>query len=144
MGKFEDELNHLRRTLCGQVDAPASTAATLHQLSAADAWRPVPGQCHDNVDRWVLLHEGDRPQRGWLHQPFADLPYRFVAHSVVLTRSGNLLDVTLGPSATPYRFLPHPRDTVGFFALLIARPDASILAIPTYTTNSGESQQKYN
>ncbi|RQV14939.1 hypothetical protein DF039_21085 [Burkholderia cenocepacia] len=43
----------------------------------------------------------------------------FVAHSVVLTATGELIDVTLGSLEPTGRFLQHPDDIGGFFGLLL-------------------------
>ncbi|MGF6766260.1 hypothetical protein P3T24_006606 [Paraburkholderia sp. GAS33] len=60
--------------------------------------------------------------RGWLldteDDPDTHSPYRFLAHSVVLTARGNLIDVTLPATERSRRFLVHPYGICGFFAVL--------------------------
>ncbi|AIV73730.1 hypothetical protein X994_6523 (plasmid) [Burkholderia pseudomallei] len=87
------------------------------------AWHPVAGECHDNADAWVAAHPGDTLLRGWLYQRLDRLPeglmHVFVAHSVVRTRDGALIDVTLRSLEPTGRFLQHPDDVGGFFGFLL-------------------------
>jgi hypothetical protein len=99
---------------------------TVYAVPRADelpAWHPVAGECHDNADAWVAAHPGDAVRRGWLYQRLDRLPeglmHVFVAHSVVLTSAGALIDVTLGSLEPTGRFLQHPDDVGGFFGLLL-------------------------
>jgi len=80
-------------------------------------WKPVRGECHDNVDRWVALYPEARAVRGWRHEDFNGVTHKFVAHSAIRT-AGGLVDVTL-PCTEPARpFIEHPREVCGFFAVL--------------------------
>jgi hypothetical protein len=81
-------------------------------------WKPARGECHDNVDRWVALYPEARAVRGWRHEPFEGLGHRFVAHSVVRSSDGELVDVTLSASQGPRRFIEHPGSERDFFAFL--------------------------
>lgn len=85
-------------------------------------WEAERSLCHDGVDRWLLTHPGDQPVRGWLLDGGMDGTYRFVAHSMVRTKAGELLDVTLPRCASPRRFIEHPAGVGGFFALLCVNP----------------------
>ena len=64
-----------------------------------DGDAPIPGKCHENVDRWVDENEGCEAVRGWLL-----MPYGFERHSVVRAASGDLVEITL---STAYPILPH-------------------------------------
>jgi hypothetical protein len=104
-------------------------------------FHPVPSQCHDNADRWVNANPGDLVLRGWLvdgeGDPDTFSPYRFVAHSVVLTTLGNMIDVTLPSTERVRRFIVHPYEVCGFFAILCSPPLANTLQIyvaPTVTS----------
>jgi hypothetical protein len=96
-------------------------------------FHPVPNQCHDNADRWVHDHRGDLVLRGWLldagGDPDTHRPYRFVAHSVVLTTLGRMLDVTLPSIERPRRLLVHPYNVCGFFGILCSPPLANSLQV---------------
>jgi hypothetical protein len=106
----------LLRTLIDQLRAaPVYVPMRDDELPG---WTPVPADCHGNVDRWCALHPGDTAVRGWLHEPFAGQRHRFLAHSVVLTTAGELLDVTLRADTPPLRFLGHPGPEADFFAFL--------------------------
>jgi hypothetical protein len=77
------------------------------QALTAPGWKPIPNDCHANVDRLCDLGLGYQPVRGWL---IYDLTIRrrcrFIAHSVVRDLSGNLIDVTAGRLGQQ-RFLLH-------------------------------------
>ena len=74
-------------------------------------WKPVRGECHDNVDRWVALYPEARAVRGWRHEDFNGVTHKFVAHSAIRT-AGGLVDVTL-PCTEPARpFIEHPREVL--------------------------------
>lgn len=96
-------------------------------------FHPVPNQCHDNADRWVNANRGDLVLRGWLLDAEGDAdtysPYRFVAHSVVLTTLGNMIDVTLPSTERARRFIVHPYEVCGFFAILCSPPLANTLQV---------------
>jgi hypothetical protein len=95
--------------------------------------RPEKTFCHDLADRWVSTHKGDIVLRGWLldaeGDPDAGAPYRFVAHSVVLTARGNMIDVTLPSTERSRRFLAHPYNMCGFFGILCSPPLATELHV---------------
>jgi hypothetical protein len=84
-------------------------------------WEPVLRDCHGNADRWVVAHPGDTPVRVWLHEPFTDQPHRFVAHSLVRTAPGALIDVTLPAGPQLLRFLTHAGQS-GFFLVPALSP----------------------
>lgn len=76
-------------------------------------WAPAEGQCHYNVDYWVLAHPGTRAVRGWLVFDFETtsmglMPLvRFTAHSVVEDADGRLVDITPSNASQRYPFLRH-------------------------------------
>ena len=72
--------------------APVFAARRSDQIPS---WDPVPAACHADVDRWIESHPADMAVRGWLHEPFDGLEHRFVAHSIVRSSDGELIDVTL-------------------------------------------------
>lgn len=95
--------------------APVFAALRGDQIPS---WDPVPAACHANIDRWIESHPADVAVRGWLHEPFVGLAHRFVAHSVVRTATGDLVDVTLSARQSKLRFIAHPGSERDFFALL--------------------------
>lgn len=108
-------------------DVPVHASTSASQLTG---WEPVPADCHGNADRWVAAHPGDTAVRGWLHEPFADQPHRFVAHSLVRTTTGALVDVTLPAGPQPLRFLTHPGSDSDFFSFLRCPLPFPVLAAP--------------
>lgn len=87
-------------------------------------WTPHPAECHDNADAWLARRPADEVVRGWMYQRMDRLPegdvHVFVAHSVIRTAAGELIDVTLPRLAPAGRFLRHPREICGFFAVLLS------------------------
>lgn len=117
-----DRLTTLAARLITQLrDEPAKFAA--QRVDALTDWQPVGAECHDNADAWVSAHPGDAVRRGWRYQRLNQLPegqmHVFIAHSVVLTSAGELIDVTLGSLEPTGLFLEHPADVGGFFGLLL-------------------------
>lgn len=73
-----------------------------------DNWQPRPNQCHANSMILETFGEGYTAVHGWFFLDFEGTRdfVRFIAHSVVMTAEGNLLDVT--PSRLhlcPYPFI---------------------------------------
>lgn len=105
--------------------------ADFAMLCGTTAEKPPQTFCHDLADRWASAHKGDVVLRGWLLDAEADpdtyRPYRFIAHSVVLTARGNLIDVTLPATERSRRFVAHPYDVCGFFGILCSPPLANTL-----------------
>lgn len=99
-------------------------------LCGTAAARPPQTFCHDLADRWASTHKRDVVLRGWLldaeGDPDSYSPYRFIAHSLVLTTRGNLIDVTLPATERSRRFLAHPYDVCGFFGILCSPPLANM------------------
>ncbi|WP_323123793.1 hypothetical protein [Burkholderia alba] len=116
-----DRLTKLAARLTQLLDEPAKYAVL--RADELTNWQPVGAECHDNADAWVAAHPGDAVRRGWLYQRLDPLPegrmHVFVAHSVVLTATGDLIGVTLGSLEPTGRFLQHPDDFGGFFGLLL-------------------------
>ena len=76
----------------------------------ADDWRPQPKQCHDNVTRVVLENDGYTAIRGWLFidcRPSGSPHVRFLAHSVIETPDGRVLDITPTPVPQKHPFIRH-------------------------------------
>ena len=87
------------------------------QELAAPGWKPVPNDCHANVDRLCDLALGYQTVRGWLIYDLTLVRrYRFIAHSIVRDASGDLIDVTPG-RAGPQTFLIH-EDQDEFYMVL--------------------------
>ncbi len=84
-------------------------------------WQPDPNQCHRNVTLWCGWHPNQTAVRGWLVADYLEVPpgfYRFFAHSVVETETGDLIDLTPNPAPWKYPFLKHnPAD--GDFAEIV-------------------------
>jgi hypothetical protein len=111
-----EQVRALLNALVDQLQAaPVFAALRGDQLPS---WDPIPAACHANADRWIASHPADVAVRGWLHEPFVGLAHRFVAHSVVRTATGDLVDVTLSARQGKLRFIAHPGSERDFFALL--------------------------
>jgi hypothetical protein len=82
--------------------------------SAPDDWKPAPHFCHANVELWVMRSPEYTIVRGWVvfdqsSNPFVpDARFHFVAHSVIATPEGRLLDITPSGVTQPYPFIRHP------------------------------------
>ncbi len=85
-----------------------------------DGWVPVRGGCHSNVDKWVADHPGDTAVRGWISTQYqAPWGYeQYSSHSVVQTRAGELIDVTLPQGECNHDFVRHPGTEVEFLDLV--------------------------
>lgn len=85
-------------------------------------WQPKKNDCHNNAARWVAEHPGDTVMRGWLHDPRGMQRNWFVAHSVIRTAAGEIIDVTLDACPQKHlRFFPHP-GPVDFFVIVNGPP----------------------
>jgi hypothetical protein len=82
--------------------------------SAPDDWRPAPRCCHANVETWVMRSPQYAIVRGWVVFDQTDerlVPrprFHFVAHSVIRTPDGKLLDITPSDISQSYPFICHP------------------------------------
>ncbi|KUZ80135.1 hypothetical protein WI37_08375 [Burkholderia ubonensis] len=92
-------------------------------------WALNPHRSHDQVERWLRLHPGDTPVRGWLADGGDGAQQRFVSHSLVRTASGQLLDVAFPPPASVQCFLEHPGAAGDFLALVLGEPPVSELCV---------------
>ena len=75
------------------------------------------GRCHDNVDRWVAEHAGDRALRGWITWHAVINGVRLTAHSVVMGSDDRPFDITpLSDEGLRawLTFVPHVGDDVSF------------------------------
>ncbi|WDD90313.1 hypothetical protein Bsp3421_000138 (plasmid) [Burkholderia sp. FERM BP-3421] len=93
-------------------------------------WAPRPGQCHAQVARWIAAHPDDHAVRGWLADGEGSGLQRFVAHSLVRTARGALLDVAFPTPAYPQIFIPHPAAAGDFLALVHGEPPLPWIDIP--------------
>jgi hypothetical protein len=57
-------------------------------------WNPVPAECHGNADRWAVAHPSDIACVAGCASRSTRL-HRFVAHSMVRTGAGTLIDACL-------------------------------------------------
>jgi hypothetical protein len=96
----------------------ADLANTLHQRRSEARFvenRPHPQTgyncCHENALAYVLTTPGSTIIRGWLIEEFGGWN-RFVAHSVVQTADGTLVDPT--PTRARCEFIPHDGDEDDF------------------------------
>ncbi|NIE81928.1 MULTISPECIES: hypothetical protein [unclassified Burkholderia] len=111
-------MNKVWRALVDAVQQPALSVLPADY----PAWHPMPADCHLNARRWCASYADFTIMRGWLHEPFADNPHRFVAHTIVQSRDGAFRDVTLGQKDARLRFVEHPTDDVDFDRLVHAAP----------------------
>ncbi|WP_186157268.1 hypothetical protein [Burkholderia gladioli] len=111
----------MNKVWCALVDAVQQPAVSVLPADYP-AWHPMPADCHLNARRWCASYPDFTITRGWLHEPFADNPHRFVAHTIVQSRDGAFRDVTLGQNDARLRFVEHPTDDVDFDRLVHAAP----------------------
>lgn len=88
-----------------------------------DDWKPSEGQCHRNVDWWVL-NTKSTAIRGWLFFDFHNtslglIPFvRFTAHSLVQDEDGTLRDITPSKASQRYPFIRHDEGDGDFISLV--------------------------
>lgn len=103
-----------RRDIC---DALAHVACCIPLMNVRfESGAPQIGECHQNVDRYVLENRGFTAVRGWVTIPSLGTTAR-AAHSVVMSPDGDLFDIT--PFADERerhatRFVPHVGDDQSF------------------------------
>lgn len=88
-------------------------------------WQPRINDCHANVSIWALSQPGYLAVRGWLFFDYAyALPFvQFLAHSVVRTPEGALIDITPQPQAlSSYPFLAAAEAEADYAALVEMPP----------------------
>lgn len=94
-------------------------------------WKPDLGKCHENVDRWVLTHDGCTAIRGWLDISNEAIPpnRRFAAHSVVFDGT-ELFDITLGNNKPRHQFVRHPGTDDDFMRFANSKTDHTVECTP--------------
>lgn len=91
--------------------------AVRRSVTFADGTAPRPNDCHANTARWSA-QDGDLvPAHGWLIEADDGHFARFVAHSLLRSGDGALVEITPLGQARP-RFLEHEGAVAEFFALL--------------------------
>jgi hypothetical protein len=69
-------------------------------------WQPEPNKCHHNVTIWCEYNAEFKPARGWLYFDLPGLSHvKFVAHSAVITPSGEIRDITPSNASRDYPFI---------------------------------------
>ncbi|MBR7964590.1 hypothetical protein [Burkholderia latens] len=113
----------LRATLAGAIADNFADALPIDGYAdSLPDWAPRRNHCHDQVMRWLLLHPADQAVRGWMPECQLGNDVRFVAHSLVRTASGKLIDVAFPPPEFERPFIEHPPAAGDFFALLHGEP----------------------
>jgi hypothetical protein len=70
--------------------------------------RPDPNECHRNVTLWCNRNPGYTAVRGWLVADYVAIGfYKFFAHSIIESKTGDLIDITPNPAPWSYPFLKH-------------------------------------
>lgn len=72
-----------------------------------EQWQPLQNQCHANAMILETYGQGFSAVHGWLYLDYnsqADF-VRFVAHSVVMNKQGELLDITPAAGVAHYPFI---------------------------------------
>lgn len=98
-------------------------------------WQPKHNMCHHNATDWCELKPEFTPVRGWLYFDLPGLPHvKFVAHSIVRTPGGDLVDITPSDATQDYPFLvsglsdneyAHVVEELGFGELHAPKADTS-------------------
>jgi hypothetical protein len=121
MSAIEPELQRLARRLyrrrCEGVVVPFVRVEL-------DGWKPEEQDCHGNVTHWVLGQLGREEctaVRGWLYleRSMRGCP-SFVAHSVVETADGKLIDITPSRAKKRHPFIRH-KGRAGEYERLLER-----------------------
>jgi hypothetical protein len=97
-GKHMDELD--LPSLAARFYERRNEAVSIKRVRVEGGdWQPEPNQCHKNVTLWCSWHPAQTALRGWLVADYSEIGfYRFFAHSVVETETGNLIDLTPNPA----------------------------------------------
>jgi hypothetical protein len=88
-------------------------------------WKPSEGQCHRNVDWWVLNNPKSKAVRGWLVFDFHKTSMgllrlvRFTAHSLIEDEDGTLHDITPSKASQRYPFIKHEGSEEEFISLVV-------------------------
>ncbi|RQZ31759.1 hypothetical protein DIE14_02310 [Burkholderia sp. Bp9017] len=93
-------------------------------------WSPRPNHCHDQVMLWLRLHPADQAVRGWMPDGLLVDHVQFVAHSLVRTTSGKLIDVAFPTPQHVRLFIEHPPEAGDFFALIHGEPPMPYIDVP--------------
>jgi hypothetical protein len=119
----EEAVVALRIALTNAIkDDFASALAIDRYAETLPDWRPKPNHCHEQVALWCGLHPGDKPVRGWVLDGDLLVAYHFVAHSLVRTVDGELLDVAFPTPDRSQTFIEHPATAGDFLALVQGEP----------------------
>ncbi len=85
-----------------------SEGVLLERLAISmEGWVPTAGNCHGNVDRFVLANPTYRYVRGYLVFDTGSGNWRIVAHSVLMDPNGTMFDVTPPWRCERYPFVRH-------------------------------------
>jgi hypothetical protein len=93
-------LEYARRLYVRRTEA---VSLIERRYRSADGWEPEPRNCHDNVARVVAENEGFTAVHGWYVSDLGDC-FSFIAHSVVQTAEGELVNVTPTSESLPWRY----------------------------------------
>lgn len=75
--------------------------------------------------------------RGWLTEIDFGHAIRFVAHSLVRTSAGTLLDVAFPPPKYRHHFIEHPAAVGEFLSLVRGVPPVPYLDVPVLNGSTG-------
>lgn len=84
-------------------------------------WEGWPNHCHAQVAWWLQWHAGDVAVRGWLLDGSGGDQVHLVAHSLVRTVAGEVVDVAFDVSPHEQTFFEHP-PAAGDFEMLLKSP----------------------
>jgi hypothetical protein len=83
-------------------------AVNIKHVRIDDDWQPDPNECHRNVTLWCNRNPDYAAVRGWLVADYVDLGfYKFFAHSIIESKTGDLIDITPNPAPWSYPSLKH-------------------------------------
>ncbi len=97
---------------------------------ALPGWSPRRNHCHEQVMLWLLLHPADQAVRGWVPDGVLGDHVQFVAHSLVRTTNGELIDVAFPTPPRKLVFIAHPQAAGDFFALIHGDPPIPTVDVP--------------
>lgn len=115
----QDVVTALRTALAGAiVDSYREALPIDRYANVLECWSGLRSHCHEHVALWLQSRPADTPVRGWLLDGGDRFTLRFVAHSLVRTADGKLVDVAFDRPAAAQIFITHPETAGSFFDLL--------------------------
>jgi hypothetical protein len=93
----------------------------MRNADGSIGWAPRQHYCHDNVAAWIYRSPQDKAVRGYVIFDMRIFGYwKVVAHTVVETEDGTLMDITPSGASQPYPFVHHVSSDEDFATIAAA------------------------